>query len=295
MRNRPMRAVVSTVVVSLTVLSAAPQALADEPGWLSHINEFRDDVQLEPVKEDPRLSRTARLHSIYMVETGFVEHGEKPGTKWTTEAGRQAGEQSNVAGGTGTTPTPQEAVNLWIEGPFHRLGLMRPAWRTTGFSLESGTRDGEDRWGATLNVIGGLTGSSAAQWPLVWPTARREVATSFLQVERVEWPDPAVGCPDSKGTDYGTIITASFGPGDRARIKSVRLRVSGGAPVPVCTHTSGTYKRDDYTDVGWRILAENNTVMVLPRVVLSPGTTYQGRITLTDGRMAPIRFTTAPS
>ena len=294
MRNRTIEAgLVACAVVSAVALGTATPAVAAESTWLAYINDFRDNLGLDSVKEDKQLSRAARLHSTYMVETGFVEHGEEAGNKWSTDDGRQAGEQSNVAGGTGIPPTETQAVDLWIEGPFHRLGLMRPGWRTTGFSLESGTRNGEDRWGATLNVIAGLTGSSSANWPLVWPNARQEVATPFLQFERIEWPDPAVGCANSKGTDYGTIITASFGPGDRARIKSVSLRVRGGDPVPVCTHTSGTYKKDDYTDVGWRLLAGNNTVMVLPREVLTPGTTYQGRITLKDGRKAPILFTTA--
>ena len=129
----------------------------------------------------------------------------------------------------------------------------------------------------------------------MWPNARQTVATSFLQFERIEWPDPAVGCVNSRSTDYGTIITASFGPGAPAKVKSVRLRALGGESVPLCKETAATYKADDYTDVGWRLLEENNTVMVLPRVVLSPGTTYVGRITLKDGRAAPIRFTTAAS
>lgn len=285
--------------MSAGTLAFAPLAQAQVPlatqGWLVHVNEFRSVIRLSPVTEDPDMTKAARKHSTYMVETGFVEHGEKADSPWRTPAGHQAGEQSNVAGGTGDPPTSEQAIDLWIEGPFHRLGLMRPGWRTTGFALESGMRDGEMRWGATLNVIGGLTGSSSAHWPVVWPNARQTVATSFLQFERIEWPDPAVGCANSRSTDYGTIITASFGPGAPAKVKSVRLRALGGESVPLCKETAATYKADDYTDVGWRLLEENNTVMVLPRVVLIPGTTYVGRITLKDGRAAPIRFTTAAS
>lgn len=279
------------------VLTAAPMAQAQVPlapqAWLAHVNDFRSAVRLSPVTEDPAMTKAARKHSTYMVETGFVEHGEKADSPWRTPEGHQAGEQSNVAGGTGAPPTPEEAIDLWVEGPFHRLGLMRPSWRTTGFALESGMRDGEMRWGATLNVIGGLTGSASSRWPVVWPNARQTVAASFLEFERIEWPDPAVGCANSRSTPYGTIVTASFGPGPAAKVKSVRLRVLGGNPVPICKETAATYKADDYTDVGWRLLEENNTVMVLPRVVFSPGTTYVGRITLKDGRTAAIRFTTA--
>ena len=297
-RSRGMAATLLAVAISASTLVFAPviraQVPAADEAWLDRVNQFRTELRLKRVREDPTMSKAARLHSTYMVETGFVEHGEKADSPWRTPAGHQAGEQSNVAGGTGAPPTQEQAVNLWIEGPFHRLGLMRPGWRTTGFSLRAGTREGEQRWGATLNVIGGLTGSLSAPWPVVWPNDRRPVATSFLQFERIEWPDPAVGCPKANATDYGTVITASFGPdGDPVRVKSVRLRVRGGDPIPVCTHTSSTYRRGDYTDVGWRLLAENNTVMVLPRRVLQPGTTYQGRITLKDGRQAPILFATA--
>jgi len=297
MRSDAVAATLVALTIGASTLVFAPavhaQVPASDDAWLVAVNDFRSSLRLEPVREDPAMSKAARLHSIYMVETGFIEHGEKADSPWRTPAGHQAGEQSNVAGGTGTPPTQEQAVDLWIEGPFHRIGLMRPAWRTTGFALETGMRDGERRWGATLNVIGDLTGSSSANWPIVWPNARRTAATSFLQFERVEWPDPAVGCPKANDTDYGTIITASFGPGAAPKVKSVRLRAVGGDPVPICKHTAATYKKDDYTDVGWRLLGENNTVMVLPRVVLSPGTTYQGRITLKDGRRAPIRFTTA--
>ena len=299
MRSGVVAATLVAVAITASTLVFAPVAHAQVPAtdeaWLDRVNEFRASLPLDPVREDPATSKAARKHSIYMVETGFVEHGEKADSPWHTPEGHQAGEQSNVAGGTGEPPTQERAVDLWIEGPFHRLGLMRPGWRTTGFSLESGLRDGENRWGATLNVIGGLTASSSANWPIVWPNARQSVATHFLQFERIEWPDPAVGCPDSKSTDYGTIITASFGPGVAPKVKSARLRVFGGDPVPLCNETAATYRKDDHTDVGWRLLDENNTVMVLPRIVLSPGTTYVGRITLKDGRVAPIRFTTAAS
>lgn len=292
-----MASVAAIIAAALLVGTGAPSASAQVPAdtqpWISSINDFRASLRLTPVTEDPAMSAAARKHSVYMVETGFVEHGEKADSRWSTEAGRQAGEQSNVAGGTGAPPTPAQTIQLWIEGPFHRIGLMRPGWRTTGYSLESGTRDGEQRWGATLNVIGGLTGSGAAAWPVVWPNARRLVPVDYLAFERIEWPDPAVGCPRSKDTEYGTVITASFGPGRDIAVKSARLRVQGGDAVPICVDSPRSYKRDDYTDVGWRLLQENNTVMVLPRVVLSAGTTYQGRITLKDGRVARILFTTA--
>ena len=297
MRSLRVTSVVTTVAIAIFV-SAVPGAHAQSasPGqatWLSAINDFRASLRLHSVDEDPAMSAAAAKHSTYMVETGFVEHGEKADSQWSTSAGLKSGEQSNVAGGTGVVPTEAQTVQMWVEAPFHRLGLMRPGWRTTGYSLQSATRGGEERWGATLNVIAGLTGSGAANWPVVWPNSRRTVDTSYLSFERIEWPDPTVGCPKSHDTDYGVIVTASFGPGTDIKVKSARLRVKGGATVPICVESPMTYKHDDYTDVGWRLLQENNTVMVLPRVVMSPGTTYQGRITLTDGRVAPILFTTA--
>ena len=292
-----MASVAAIIAAALLVGTGVPSASAQVPGdtqpWISSINDFRASLRLKPVTEDPAMSAAARKHSVYMVETGFVEHGEKADSRWSTEAGRQAGEQSNVAGGTGAPPTPAQTIQLWIEGPFHRIGLMRPGWRTTGYALATAHRDGEDRWGATLNVIAGITGSSAAQWPVVWPNARQEVDAAYLTFERIEWPDPVVGCPRANDTTFGTIITASFGPGRDVKVKSARLRVRGGDAVPICVDSPLTYKRDDYTDVGWRLLQENNTVMVLPRLALSTGTTYQGRITLTDGRVARILFTTA--
>ena len=294
-RARLASAVAAAAVV--LVVGATQPATAQVPAvaeeWLSSVNDFRSSLRLKPVTESATMSAAARKHSIYMVQTGFVEHGEKNDSRWSTPEGRESGEQSNVAGGTGPTPTQAQTVQLWVEGPFHRIGLMRPGWRTTGYALESGNRDGEDRWGATLNVIGGITGQNAAQWPVVWPNARQEVDAAYLTFERIEWPDPVVGCPRSNGTTFGTIITASFGPGRDVKVKSARLRVRGGDAVPICVDSPLTYKRDDYTDVGWRLLQENNTVMVLPRLALSTGTTYQGRITLTDGRVARILFTTA--
>ena len=291
--------VVSVVPVIVAVLiGAVPVAHAQVPAptdgsWLSTVNDFRSDLGLRRVSEDPAQSAAARKHSIYMVETGFVEHGEKADSRWSTPAGREAGEQSNVAGGTGPAPTEAQTVRMWIEAPFHRVGLMRPGWRTSGYALESGVREGKQRWGATLNVLAGLTGAGSAKWPVVWPNARRVVEADYLAFERIEWPDPAVGCPRSRDFDYGTIVTASFGPGKDVKVRSAHLRVRGGDPVPLCVESPLSYKRDDYTDVGWRILQESNTVMVLPRRPLSAGKTYQGRITLTDGRVARILFSTA--
>ena len=295
-RTRVASVLVAISAVGLVLIAgqpAAAQVPAATEQWLTTVNDFRDSLRLKPVRESAAMSSAARKHSIYMVQTGFVEHGEKTDSRWSTPEGREAGEQSNVAGGTGPAPTQAQTVQLWVEGPFHRIGLMRPGWRTTGYALETAHRDGEDRWGATLNVIAGITGSSAAQWPVVWPNARQEVDAAYLTFERIEWPDPVVGCPRANDTTFGTIITASFGPGADVKVKSAQLRVRGGDAVPICVESARSYKRDDYTDVGWRLLQEHNTVMVLPRLALSAGTTYQGRITLTDGRVARILFTTA--
>lgn len=295
-----MTAIAGIVVAGaiIAVPSTAPsianaQSPRAEIGWLSAVNDFRGGMGLRNVIESEAMSRAAELHSTYMVRTGYVEHGELGSSEWSTQDGRDSGNSSNVAGGSGgTAPSQLQTVQMWIEAPFHRFGLMRAAWRVSGYSLESGRYDSEDRWGATLNVLGGLTGSSATRWPQIWPNARRTLDTTYLAFERIEWPDPAVGCGEPRGTTYGTPISVSFGPGRSPVVKKAILRTAAGVAVPMCVHTSATYKKKDYTDVGWRFLAEANSVLMLPRAALRPGTTYKGRLVLADGRVARLLFST---
>lgn len=284
------------VAVALALLVPTAPATAQTPrqgnDWLGAVNAFRREVGLAKVYAESGMSAGAAAHSRYMVKSGDFQHNEEPDSPWFTEIGNTSGTQSNVAGGTGIPPTAAQTIALWIAAPFHRIGLLRPQWLYTGYSLKSVPVDGR-RWGATLNVLGGLYGSSVANWPVVWPNSSRQVDPPYFAFPRVESPDPVLGCRRPKGGDgYGTIITASFGPGTPVNVHRARLRTADGTRLPICVETGTSYARVDSTGVGENLLNEMNTVMVIPRSPLSAATSYRGRIRLEDGRTARIRFST---
>ena len=152
-------------------------ASAAEPEWLARLNYYRAMVRLPPVLEDPQLSEADALHARYLVKSyaeaignstiGAEAHEENPASPWYTEKGMLAAKKSDVsywqeakhpvgepvsepvgdhAPPPGEMPwgSPGWSIDGWVGIPFHRLSLISPYLRRSGFGryCEGGMRVG---------------------------------------------------------------------------------------------------------------------------------------------------------
>lgn len=110
------------------VLIGDPPMPAD-PGWresvLRQVNAFRARYGLRPLRLNPQLNRAAQTHADDMATRDFVAHvtpdGRGPGERAASAGYRWSVILENLAAGQ---PTPQEAVQGWIESDGHRRAML---------------------------------------------------------------------------------------------------------------------------------------------------------------------------
>jgi len=270
---------VATVVASTVTWVAAASPVGHAVGpedWLGTINTYRAQSGLAPVTENGSWSAGSRAHSCWMLLNG-IAHDEQPGTAGYSTAGDQAGNSGNVAVSSSAAATSRSHIDLWMSGPFHAIGVLRPELRQAGFGLcESPPNPTATRWrsAATLDVIRGLDGSApAATAPVVFPG---DGATTSLTRFVAESPDPRTFCGWS-GRTVGLPLIALM-PGD---VSSATATLTGpNGPVPTCV-----LHRQNTSGVASSILAGDNAVVIVPDAPLVTGT-YKVSVGSTGGNTA---------
>ena len=58
-----------------------------------------------------------------------------PATPATPPGGDTAGNSGNVAVSSSTAATARNHIDLWMTGPFHAIGILRPKLATSGFGI----------------------------------------------------------------------------------------------------------------------------------------------------------------
>ncbi|MDQ7029247.1 MAG: CAP domain-containing protein [Ardenticatenia bacterium] len=157
------------------------------------MNATRAQAGLPPVTENPAWSDGAEKHARYTVKNDYVGHDEDPATPWFTPEGRGAGRSGNVLVSSDVNMRAEKAIDMWLQGPFHALGLLDPALRETGFGLyreEIGIR----HFGATVDVLRGRTSvPPEVSFPVMWPGDG--TAVRLTPYVGNEFPDPLSPCP----------------------------------------------------------------------------------------------------
>jgi hypothetical protein len=256
-------------VTSAVVAPAASASAIASSDWLGIVNSYRWMSGLAPVSENPAWSSEAHAHSCYMLANG-ISHDEIPGRPGYTPGGDVAGNSGNVAVSSNVSASAKNHIDLWMTGPFHAIGVLRPGLRTTGFGLCSNPSTSPWRSGATLDVLRGLDhGVAAPALPVVFPGRGATIALNRFVTES---PDPKAMCGWSG--DAGLPLIAMFPAG----VSGATATLAGPAgPVETCVlhpgNTSGTARS---------ILSSANAVIVMPRVVLQPGT-YTATVDSTGG------------
>jgi uncharacterized protein YkwD len=263
--------------------AARPPAPAARPqGWLEHLNFYRAAAGLPPVAEDPALTRGDRLHAIYIVKNGVLQHGEDPGAPWFSAEGRAAAEQSNLFSSDGTHETDHFVIDTWMQSPFHALGVLDPRLTRVGFGSY---RDGDDEpaTGAALNVLAGIDPRVAAAYPVFWPG---DGAVVPLGLHWGGYPDALAGCSGYQ-EPCGLPLIVQFGAAGLAPVAASSLG-SAGRPLEHCVFDQYSYSSPDPDQqrIGRSILAARGAVVIIPRFPLTAGTTYTASVTLGEQRHA---------
>lgn len=127
---------------SFTTAMAFPSEL-----WLARANAHRAAVKLPPVIENPTWSHGCIKHAQYMVKNGYIAHSEESDNPWYTPEGATCARSGNVSVSSSLRATDESAIDGWMTGPFHAIGILDPRLRQVGF-------------GATERTL------AAGEWPL---------------------------------------------------------------------------------------------------------------------------------
>jgi hypothetical protein len=244
-------------------------ALQDVPGWLDYVNSIRAETGLPSLTEEVSWSEGIRKHAIYIVKTGEFTHYENPDSPWYTPEGDQAARSSNLGGGQ----NDKEAIDGWMQAPFHAVGILDPRLARTGF----GTYPPASGHGvvAGIDVIRGLGEMPASiSFPIEWPA---DGSTTALSHHGGEWPSPLTACAGYSSPAGLPLIVQMESP---PAIEGHSFR-QGDEPLRHCVFDGSTYTNSvrSEQDLARSILAGRNAVVLIPKEPLLPGRTYTASIT----------------
>ena len=250
-------AVATLLATTAYAASPSPAYIPPTADWLTTVNYYRAMAGDAPVTEDPTMSAGATNHSCYMLYNG-ISHDEVPGLQGYTPEGDLAGNNGNVAVSSVINTSDRTDVELWMTGPFHAIGVLRPNLVTTGFGRCDLPNTPTWHSGATLDVIRGLSSAPRPASPVLFPG---NGTTTNLDRFVVETPNPLDFCGWTGAA--GLPIIAMMPEG--ANSASASLSGPNG-PIDICVLSAS-----NTTGVAQQILQGDNAVVIVPRTVLAQG------------------------
>ncbi len=277
-------AAIGTTLVLAGPINTATAAGPAADDWLGIVNVYRTQSGLAPIANNPAWSNGAQNHSCWMLLNG-IAHDEAPGTPGYTADGDQAGNSGNVAVSSNSSATPRSHIDLWMSGPFHAIGLLRPSLQQAAYGMcASPPNPSNTQWksAATLDVVRGNNwGAPKPASPVVFPG---NGATTSLTRFIAESPDPRSFC--GWGAQSVGLPLIAMMPSNVTAATATLVGPAG--PVPTCvlhkSNTSGTASS---------ILGGDNAVVVVPASPLATGT-YTVAVT-SNGGTANWSFNVDPS
>ena len=243
------------------------------PGWLQYLNAFRAEAGLPFLTENPEWSEGSRLHSVYMAyDTGYPSHYENPANPYYSEAGQQAGENSNIAVNNATTTEYEWAMNYWMSAPFHAVPMLDPLLTEVGFGTHT-DMNAPTAVAATIDIERGRMEElpDGIAFPILFPQDGGQAWVRRYSLP--EYPDPRAYCGYAGAV--GAPIIAIWGDGDQTPVVNSSSLRQGDTFVDHCVFDELTYTHSDLNQqtIGRNILDSRDAVIVLPSRPLEPGQT----------------------
>ncbi len=226
-------------------------------------------------------------------------HLESSKKKWYTPEAYAAGPTSDLIPPNGIELTGQQAMDVWIEGSFHRFPILNPALKQVGFGAYT-----EDSKRAIAMQIRRPT---ALDNPLVTPSHRfvyprprrgpvrgsgidsaDRISVPELKLSLGSVPQRRVAksaCGMSRlSTPTGFPITLQLGGPAKPKVQSATL-ASDGRIVESCAFDASSYRGDDQTMTyaGQGSLENYGAIVIVPRQRLHSGASYQVSLVV-DGK-----------
>jgi cysteine-rich secretory family protein len=278
----------SVGLVLLFALAAARRPNAESgPTWLDRLNFYRATASLPPVVEDPRLSGGVLQHARYMVMHDVVKHSENQRDSGATPEGAAAAAVSNLAGSTRLAEPDYWAVDMWMQAPFHALGILDPALMQVGFGIHH-AQTGRIQTAAGLDVIRGRSAAAPnASYPIVWPA---DGASVPIAAHVSEYPSPLTSCP-GYSAPAGLPLIVQLGSGGEAPRVTRSWIFEEERALEHCVFDEGTYRNGDAAQqrLGRSILASRNAIVLVPRRPLRSGAGYRAVVEV-NGRVIDWTF-----
>ncbi len=278
------RIYLSIITNNASPFSSVTGVPIEEPDWLTYINSMRALASLPPLALNAAWSDGAAKHARYMVKNDYIGHDEDPTNPWFTPEGRDAARSGNVLVSSNINMGVEEAIDMWMQGPFHALGILDPALRETGFGIYR-EAVGVRHFGATLDVLRGRsTVPDTISFPVMWPGDGATVHLTTFPGN--EFPDPLSSCPGYTAPT-GLPIIVQFGNGSTTPRVTASSFTQGTTELPHCVFDETTYNHPDPAFQSWgrNLLNSRDAVVIIPRAPLEPGATYTVTLTVNGTRL----------
>jgi len=265
--------------------TSPPVHLATSPaasgGWLTRFNTWRANTGLSLLTENSTWSVGDYDHAVYMVKNDLVTHYETPGTPYYTIDGDTAARNSNIFVSSSTGTTDEQAIDWWMQAPFHAMGMMDPRLSQTGFGSYREVKSGWDM-GAAVDVVRGNS-FSGGQYPVYFPgNGATEPLTSY---GGGEFPDPLQACP-GYSLPTGLPVFVQVGGNVTTVAGPVHSFTGNGVPLNHCVIDSTNSAVGSY-------LVARGGVILIPQQPLQTGVKYVVALTV-NGQPYTWSFTVGP-
>jgi hypothetical protein len=213
-----------------------------------------------------------------MVKNDLFTHDESPENPWYSPEGEAAGRNGHILVSPGTSTSDNDAIDVWMQGPFHAVGILDATLVSTGFgSFREAT--GAIQMGATLDVARGHSYEPppGVQFPVIWPADGMIVP---LYQHGGEIPNPLTGCP-GYAIPSGLPLIVQIGDGSRTPNVTASSFKQGSTALEHCIIDETNYTNPDplMERTGRLVLDGRDAIVLIPRHPLAPGTTYTASIT----------------
>ena len=203
-----------------------------------------------------------------MVKNDLVTHYETPGKPYYTAAGDTAARDSNIYVSSSTGTTDAQAIDWWMQAPFHAMGMMDPRLTQTAFGSYRQVKSG---WqlGAAVDVLRGnpFTGG---HYPVYFPgDGSTEPLTSY---DGYEYPNPLQACP-GYAAPSGLPVFVEVGGNMATTVGAVHSFTGNGVALAHCVIDSSNSAVGSY-------LYNRGAVVLIPKQPLQSGVKYVVALTV---------------
>lgn len=289
--NSATRIVLDCIAAPATVTPTPTATTSAAPDWLKHVNGYRTLANLPGLSENTTWSNGDWLHARYMVKNDFIGHSEDTNNAWYSAEGNTAAQNSNVAVSSSTALSDRDAIDLWIQGPFHAVGILDPALGVTGYGSYR-EADGGYQTGAALDVLRGLGEIPASvTFPLMFPGNLKTVG--LASYNGGESPNPLSGC-SNYAVPTGLPIILQIGSGSLTPNVTAHSFKQGSTELEHCIFDETNYANANSSQqsLGRNVLGARDAIVLIPRAPLEAGKSYTVSIT-TNGNTHTWSFTIA--